>query len=196
MLKPFVTIFTIVFFTCVSISCVDESNSLHKQTSKVLKVKGNNTAYLCYSVDTNHHRITKFKEPCELYRFFKRKNVKDPDFWTRVAIIESGWDFNSELAITANNIFGFTATHDSTRSVGSTVDGWSVYKDQQQSAEDLIRLLRIWEQNTPNYRNIPESHLFAYSGYCANPTLYLTTHKQISLNCNCYEGKNDTTRNQ
>ena len=127
-------------------------------------------------------RITKFNCPCELTEFLKRIKVRDPYFWTKVAIAESGCNFSSPLATQGNNIFGFTYVADTNRNIGNLY-GWSKYKDQQQSAEDVKNLITFWRSRSSFYDLVDEPTAFSKSGYCASPETYLPYLQTIDLAC-------------
>lgn len=87
----------------------------------------------------------------ELREALEQEGVPFPEFFTRVAIVESGWQFNRGVG-RYNNLFGMR----SRQGFPSTGHGYTVYPDRAASVADLARWI---EAHPPKPNEAPELFL-------------------------------------
>lgn len=82
-----------------------------------------------------------------LYNFLINENVKYPEQWTKLAILESGWNLESDVAKNGNNLFGFICVNDTNRNIGC-YNGHSKYRNWKHCIEDL----KLWINMSKPYK--------------------------------------------
>lgn len=118
-----------------------------------------------HNINSNYNpRIKHIDNYEHLFRILQERNIPYPEIWVQVAIVESGWCLDSDIAKNANNLFGFIFVpeeHDISNYYGYSsfkdiehcieyLEYW-IYRNPVQDYEDGYAYLKRRNYNTENY---------------------------------------------